>query len=349
LAIEYRYIRYFYNYLVALANLQGKTAKHGGCMYKLQVRSDLGEDVPYTSAHLPIYSVVGRLSSFLRYSAECHWHQDIEFIVVMEGEMLYHVNDQVYPLGEGDGIFVNTNRLHFGAGDEAAFAGDPKGGTPAECVFLCLLLHPSLLCAHPYIENRFVNPLLYDNRFDALFFPATMTDWRAQALKRIRALAELTRQSPDDSVLEAQSRFYGLWDLLSMNTMHQVEGEKTVEKCTANRDDLAIKRMISFIQKNFSEKITLDDIAKAGLVSTSKCCRIFKKALRKSVFDYLLHFRIRRSLRLLTNESISITEVAFASGFSSSCYYGEIFKRLLGMSPGEYRRKFRAGEPLPRM
>jgi AraC-like DNA-binding protein len=318
-------------------------------MYKLQVRDDMGEDVPYTSAYLPIYSVVGRLSNFLGYRTECHWHQDLEFIVVMEGKMTYYVNNQAYPLGEGDGIFVNANRFHFGAADEAAFAGVLKGGTPAECVFLCLLLHPSLLCAHPYIGSRFVNPLLYDNRFDALFFPATAIDWKAQIIKHIRELAELTRQSPDDSVLETQSRFYGLWTLLFANTIHQTESEKTDEKVITNREDLAIKRMISFIQKNFSDKITLNDIAKAGMVSTSKCCRIFKQALRKSVFDYLLHFRIRQSLSLLTNESMSITEAAFASGFSSSSYYGEMFKRLLGMSPGKYRLKFRAGDPLPRM
>jgi AraC-like DNA-binding protein len=321
-------------------------------MHKLHVRDDLGEDVPYTSAHLPVYSIVGRLSDFLGYRAECHWHEDVEFIVVLEGEMIYHVNDQRYPLGEGDGIFVNTNRLHFGAADEAAsagaFNGGQKGDRLTECVFLSLLLHPSLLCAHPYIESRFVNPLLYDNRFDALFFPAAATESR-EIMKRVRTLADLTRQSPDDSVLEAQSRFYDLWALLFAHTIQRAENEKADEKSTANREALAIKRMIGFMQKNFSDKITLDDIAKAGIVSTSKCCRMFKKVLRKSVFDYLLHFRIRQSLGFLTNESMSITEAAFASGFSASSYYGEIFKRLLGMSPGEYRRKFRAGEPLPRM
>jgi AraC-like DNA-binding protein len=303
----------------------------------------MGEDVPYTSAHLPIYSVVGRLSSFLGQRAECHWHQDLEFIVILEGEMIYHINDHVYPLGEGDGIFVNTNRLHFGA------AGEPSH--PRECVFLCLLLHPSLLCAHPYIENRFVNPLLYDNRFDALFFSPVAGDagFAAQVIERIKTLAELTRQSPNDSALEAQSRFYELMSLLFANTvaLENASGEK--EKAIPYREDFAIKRMISFIQKNFSEKITLDDIAYAGMVCKSKCCRIFKQSLRKSVFDYLLHFRIRQSLGLLTNETVSITEVAYASGFSTASYYGEMFKRLLGMSPGEYRRKFRAGEPLPRM
>jgi transcriptional regulator GlxA family with amidase domain len=100
--------------------------------------------------------------------------------------------------------------------------------------------------------------------------------------------------------------------------------------------------MIGFIQHHFNEKITLDEISHAGMVSKSKCCRIFKQSLRKSVFDYVLHFRIRQSLSLLTNEALSITEVALASGFSAASYYGEIFKRLLGMSPSEYRRQFHA-------
>jgi transcriptional regulator GlxA family with amidase domain len=46
---------------------------------------------------------------------------------------------------------------------------------------------------------------------------------------------------------------------------------------------------------------------------------------------------------------MSITEATFSSGFSASSYYGEIFNRILGMSPGEYRRNFREGKPLPRM
>jgi YesN/AraC family two-component response regulator len=211
------------------------------------------------------------------------------------------------------------------------------------------LLHPSLLCAHPYIEARFVNPLLYDSHFDALFFPAAAKDWRIQALERIRTLAELTRQAPDDSVLEMQSRFYDLMSLLFANTTGLKNTAMEREKSALYRDDLAIKQMISFIQKHFNEKITLDEIAHAGAVCKNKCCRLFKQALRKSVFDYLLHFRIRQSLGYLANEKLSITDVALVSGFSSVSYYGEIFKRLLGISPGEYRRKLREGGPLPRM
>jgi YesN/AraC family two-component response regulator len=199
-----------------------------------------------------------------------------------------------------------------------------------------------------------VNPLLYDSRFDVLFFPASengvtispITEWHTQALERIKVLAELTRQSPDESALEVQSRFYGLFSLLFANT---VALENASEKAILQRDDFAIKRMIAFIQNNFNTTITLDEIAQAGMVCRSKCCRLFKENLKESAFDYLLRFRIRQSLSLLTNETLNITEVALAFGFSAASYYGEIFKRLLGMSPGEYRRKFLSGDTLPRM
>jgi AraC-like DNA-binding protein len=197
-----------------------------------------------------------------------------------------------------------------------------------------------LLCAYPYIENRFVNPLLYDSRYDTLLFPAGKKSWQGEASARITALAELTMKSPDDSALEVQSGFYDLWSLLFTNTV-ALEGSK---ETNGLREDAPLKRILSFIQKKYTEKISLDDIAKAGRVCRSKCCLLFKRTLRQSVFDYLLNFRIRQSLSLLSSDGMSITDVAIVSGFSGTSYYGEIFKRITGISPGEYRRKLRTGE-----
>jgi AraC-like DNA-binding protein len=300
-------------------------------MVKLRVREDMSEDVPYTSSNLPIRSVNVQLSNFLLYAADCHWHRDLEFIIIQEGEMTYHVNDKIYPLSRGDGIFVNANRLHFGG---------PGPHGPVECFFICLLLHPSLLCADPYIENRFVNPLLYDPRYDVLLFPAAKKDWTREASARIVTLADLTIKSPDDSALEVQSRFYDLWSLIFANTA-ALESPKETQ---GPHEDTTVKRMLSFIQKNYAEKITLDDIAKAGGVCRSKCCFLFKQTLHQSVFEYLLNFRVRQSFGLLSNEEISITDVATAVGFSGTSYYGEIFKRIAGISPGKYRQKLRNGE-----
>ena len=303
-------------------------------MLKLQVQDDLYEIISYTSSHLPIRSAVSRLSHYLGYAADCHWHRDLEFTVIQEGEMTYHVNGNSFHLSRGDCIFVNANRLHFGG---------PGAHGPVECIFHCLVIHPSLLCANSYIEGRFVNPLLYDSRYDVLIFPGSTsagtprlkTGWRLEASSRIGALAELTLKSPDDSALEIQSRFYELWSLLIANTV----ANTGADAIAAPRDDSALKRMLSFIQAHYGEKIGLDDIAKAGGVCRSKCCLLFKQVLHQTVFEYLLHFRVRRSFNLLSDERLSLTDVAAASGFSQSSYYGEIFKRITGISPGKYRRK----------
>ncbi|AEF85972.1 transcriptional regulator, AraC family [Treponema primitia ZAS-2] len=316
-------------------------------MEKLRVREDMSEEVQYTSSNLPIYAFNQRLSQFIGYAADCHWHRDLEFIIILEGEMTYHVNDKLFPLVAGDVIFVNANQLHFGSSG--------KHGA-VECVFISLLLHPSLLCADPYIEKRFVNPLLYDTRYETLFFPANTNssihdpnsekNWYREASVRIGALARLCLQSSDDSVLEIQSRFYALWSLLFANT---IAASLSMEDKNVP-GDIPLKRMISFINEHYSEKVGLDDIAAAGRVCRSKCCLLFKQTLHQTVFEYLLNLRVRRSLNLLSNENVSITEVALISGFSKTSYYGEIFKRVIGISPGKYRRKLRARDmdSLPR-
>ncbi|MDR1412222.1 MAG: helix-turn-helix transcriptional regulator, partial [Spirochaetaceae bacterium] len=86
------------------------------------------------------------------------------------------------------------------------------------------------------------------------------------------------------------------------------------------------------------EKITLDDIAASGMMCRSKCCHLFKQILRRTIFEYLLHYRIRKSLSLLTDTGMSITEIAGQCGFNSASYYTEIFNKITGMAPRDYRK-----------
>ncbi|MDR1220143.1 MAG: cupin domain-containing protein, partial [Treponema sp.] len=92
-------------------------------MVTLRLREDKSEDIPYTSFNLPIRSIIGRLSSFLGYAADWHWHPELEFIIVLEGEMTYHVNSKLFSLAQGDGMFINANQLHFGGPRKNAGGG----------------------------------------------------------------------------------------------------------------------------------------------------------------------------------------------------------------------------------
>ena len=97
--------------------------------------------------------------------------------------------------------------------------------------------------------------------------------------------------------------------------------------------------MIGFIHRHYAEKITLDDIAAAGMMCRSKCCQLFKETLHRTVFEYLLHYRIRKSLSLLTDTDNNITEIAETCGFNGSSYYTEVFNKIMEITPRDYRKK----------
>ena len=96
-----------------------------------------------------------------------HWHKDLEFIVILEGKMNFSVNGNNYELKEGQGIFINSKQMHYGYS---------KDGT--DCIFLCILLPPSLLSNVNRIKSSYVVPVCKDSShpffiFDSSIYMAT--------------------------------------------------------------------------------------------------------------------------------------------------------------------------------
>ena len=100
-----------------------------------------------------------------------------------------------------------------------------------------------------------------------------------------------------------------------------------------------IKKAIRYMNENYASRLGLEDIAAASNLSKSEFCRCFKRITRQTAFEYLMDLRIRKSLQLLEGEGLSVTETALNSGFSSSSYYTEIFRRYMGCTPREYMRR----------
>jgi AraC-like DNA-binding protein len=291
-------------------------------VFQLTVRDDLSEVIAYTSTHLPIRAVRGTLSDFPNKAAVCHWHSELECIIVLEGEMHYFVNERVYRLACGTGIIVNANRLHFGY---AVNDGD--------CMYLVLLLHPSLLGGNAYLESHYINPLLYDADSDAILLSEDVA-WQRQALFLINTLFQLSQEQPDYYEFQIHIQFASLWLLLYENTI-----AKNGSHQRSSLSNSYLKNMIRYIQKHYAEKISLNDIASAGMMSRSKCCDLFKQTLHQTPFEYVLHYRIQKSLSLLADDDLSITAIAAACGFSGASYYTEVFRKIIGIPPSAYRKK----------
>lgn len=103
--------------------------------------------------------------------------------------------------------------------------------------------------------------------------------------------------------------------------------------------DVRILQMLEYLRKHYDRKFSLSDMADTFHISRGECCRFFKKMMGMTISEYLLEYRLTKSMELLNSTSLSITEIAHAVGFISSSNYSALFKEKTGYSPREYRGK----------
>lgn len=97
-----------------------------------------------------------------------------------------------------------------------------------------------------------------------------------------------------------------------------------------------LKQAIKYISYNFSNELSISDIAKAINISPSHLYRVFSTELDMSPINFLMKYRINESCSLLKYGNLSIGEVANSVGFTDPFYFSRVFKKIKGLSPREY-------------
>ena len=143
-----------------------------------------------------------------------------------------------------------------------------------------------------------------------------------------------TRRNIKTAPLHVQSAFSAIWTLLIEN----IPPDDSITP-PQNSDLSILKNMVGFIQKNYTGKISLADIAASGAVGQSKCCKLFAKYFSQTPNVYLTGYRLDKSIELLRCTDLSITDIALSVGFGSASYYAETFRRWFGKSPTEFRNE----------
>lgn len=284
------------------------------------IQTDRSERVQYDKMEFPVYIRKGRLSSWPEYRAESHWHDDIELILILSGQMQYNINGEVVLLRQGEGLFVNARQLHFGYSDARE-----------ECEFLCILLHPTLLCSSPVIEQNYVQPLLHEAGLP-FYLLSGKEDWERKILSSMETMYAMGKDSLFG--LKILREFLDIWIALWKNVM---TGKK--ESTPKNYQLSALKDMISYIQNHYREKVMLEQIARAGKVGKTGCCNLFKKYTGKTPNGYLTELRLRKGAELLCHSDMTVQEISYEVGFSGASYFTETFRKYYGCTPGEYRKR----------
>ncbi|MFD4971263.1 helix-turn-helix domain-containing protein [Streptomyces sp. NPDC058424] len=112
--------------------------------------------------------------------------------------------------------------------------------------------------------------------------------------------------------------------------------------------DASVERAVEYIRENFSDPLTVTDIAERARLSRFHFSRVFKEETGVSPGRFLAAVRIHEAKRLIDGTSMSIAEVSAAVGYSSLGSFTDSFMASVGLSPGRFRRLCRdAGQAPP--
>ena len=292
-------------------------------MIHIQVMYDSSEIIFYNTSDLPVKIIQPKLSDYPNQRVICHWHEDIELIYILNGEMNYEINGKTVRLPKHSVLFVNSRQLHYG------FSAHNE-----DCDFICVLFHPSLLRTNEKIFQTMAEPIISNEGIEFLLFhEQDCGDYRLLSglMRELAALRECASHGYEWDVVGSLSKIWGV-------IFRNCETLSAEMENGAHADRQLQRDMVSYIFSHYTESLTLEDIAVSGNVSRSKCCLIFKKYLGESPIDFVNSYRLEKSCHLLRNTAHSITEIAVSCGFNHSSYYTKMFSRKYGCTPSEYRK-----------
>lgn len=106
-----------------------------------------------------------------------------------------------------------------------------------------------------------------------------------------------------------------------------------------NAEPVFIVKAKQFISEHYSEPLSLEQVAKAVNTSSFYFCKMFKRITGLNFTEYVSRVRIERAKNLLLNPNLRISEIAFEVGFQSLTHFNRVFRKMVGLSPTDYRGK----------
>ena len=287
------------------------------------------EHPTYLDPHLPILRLEHHLEDYPSGQIPSHWHPEFLFALVLQGRVAYIYHQDAahpveYELEEGDGVFINSRVVH-----------GCRQLTPGARVFVFGML-PSVM-ATPLLGMLYQKKILplIDSRIMGVKFSGRREEDRP-LLELFRRYYGLTPEG-EDYELRGAALLCEIWVALfrtledtSRLWMHQDFDPVAAE---------LVRPMIQYIVANFTEPITVDQIAQAGGVSRRECYRRFRAILGQTPMEFLIRYRLTAAFYQLSTTSRPVAQVGEAFGFPSAGYFTKQFKKLFGVSPGQVSRR----------
>ncbi|UUZ84206.1 AraC family transcriptional regulator [Paenibacillus sp. P26] len=240
-----------------------------------------------------------------------HMHEDAyQFTFPLSGICRFNHENRSYHLEEGQGLVQHPRELHeFGLGDRD------------EVMIIQVK------------KDRFVE---WNGR-GAMDFALTQSFDAKKAVMHFRRWSQaLFALEPADRLAVEQTEC----DIVAylLETLQGGGRAQTVASRRPFVKDSHIARAVEYIHEHYTSDIDLDTMATIALQSRFHFVRSFKAAVGMTPYQYVLQLRIEEAKRLLTHTDMTVTEISFRLGFSSTSQFYRQFSRSAGVTPERYRK-----------
>ncbi len=254
-----------------------------------------------------------------------HSHNYYEIYYLLKGKVLYSVNSIVYQLMPGDVFIVLPNERHY-----THYNGN------SECERI------NVYCTKDAVPDGF-----FSNGsciLDTMAHSGKIILPRKTQVDLSQMLTVMLRENNHPDQYSESFLKLKLMELLLLIARNGTVVSSTVE----DGGDNSIDKVLKYIETNFNQPLSLEDVAEIANLSPAYFSRKFKKETGITFKDYLNFIRNKRACQALITTDDSVTKIAADCGFSSSNYFKDIFRRMNGISPREYRKRMAENTSLPR-
>lgn len=260
-------------------------------------------------------------------SIEWHWHNEIEFVHVLDGTIKCHIGEQVIVMKQGDALFINSGIIHRYQA--------PENSKQSICQFSDILFSPELIApSSSAVYRNYVQPVVTLGQ-PFLLLRGTEA-WERQTLNCYQTIQQICQSARDFLELRIHIGICELWLSLSPHIKKtSTEQQRNKHMLTQSR----LRMMMQFIEDHYTERVSLNDIANAANISKSAALRCFRSGMQVSPVEYLNDYRLNRAKELLIGSYSTISEVALAVGFDNVGYFDRVFKRAFGVTPKQFAKQ----------
>jgi len=249
-----------------------------------------------------------------------HWHNEMEFFLLLEGELCFHIESQSYILHSGEGIFIPPKLLHHAVNTGSV-----------QVVFRAFVFSSDIIFSSfdTRTYQTYILPVMHNNLSCAVVLRNSV-DWQKDILINLQHIfsAEKTNE------LYIRGLSFLIWDRLYHHHISRLESIKALPALAQQ-----LSGVIAYLHDNYNKSLTLGELAAQVPLSEAQFCRSFKQLTGMPPFQYLIRYRILQSCNELISTNKKVTDIAISNGFNNISYYNRAFLQLMNMTPSEYRKK----------